>query len=98
MKISFRWLTAVLFLTPLVALAFEPLFDARIDIPAGANPFSVFSADLDGGGDIDLAVTSGFGSTVTILKNNGDGTFQTGVNFFAGADPYSIFCADLDGD
>ena len=36
--------------------------------------------------------------SVSILKNNGDGTFQTKVNYPAGDCPYSLFCADLDGD
>jgi len=61
---------------------------------------SIFAADLDGDGDLDLAVTNytGISSDVSVLKNNGDGTFQTAVNYGVGDDPYSVFCADLDGD
>jgi hypothetical protein len=32
------------------------------------------------------------------LKNNGDGSFQSAVNYGAGAGARSVFCADLDGD
>ena len=35
---------------------------------------------------------------VSILMNNGDGTFQTAVNYGAGDGASVLFCADLDGD
>jgi hypothetical protein len=35
---------------------------------------------------------------VSILKNNGDGTFQPRVDYAAGNGAHSVFCADLDGD
>ncbi|HVP35405.1 MAG TPA: FG-GAP-like repeat-containing protein, partial [Terriglobales bacterium] len=41
----------------------------------------IFCADLDGDGDEDLAVTNAGSNNVSILKNNGDGTFQTAVNY-----------------
>jgi hypothetical protein len=52
---------------------------------------------LDGDSDLDLAVssTSGF---VSILKNNGDGTFQDAISYPSGVNSYIVFCADLDGD
>jgi len=64
---------------------------------AANDPRSVFCADLDGDGDLDLAVAHAFLSKIFVWKNNGDGTFQSVGNFGAeGA--YSVFCADLDGD
>jgi hypothetical protein len=36
--------------------------------------------------------------SVSILKNNGDGTFEPKVSYGAGASPVSVFCVDLDGD
>jgi len=45
-------------LVPANVLAFEPWFDARVDYGAGENPASVFSIDLDGDGDNDLAVAN----------------------------------------
>ena len=53
------------------ALSFEPLFDARIDYGAGQFPVSVFSADLDGDGDYDLAVANAFSDNVSVLMNLG---------------------------
>jgi ankyrin repeat protein len=73
-------------------------FAPAVNYGAGDGPFSVFCADLDGDGDLDLAVANENSDNVSILKNNGDGTFQTAVNYGAGNGPFSVFCADLDGD
>ena len=59
-------------LVPADALAFEPLFDARIDYVAGDTPRSVFSIDLDGDGDDDLAVANYSSNNVSILLNRSD--------------------------
>ena len=37
-------------------------------------------------------------NNVSILKNNGDGTFAAAVNYGVGSSPYSVCAADLDGD
>lgn len=87
----------LLIFVPNVAPAFEPLFGARIDYDAGAGN-SVVCADLDGDTHLDLAVANWGSRNVSILKNNGDGTFQSAVDYPAGEHPASVFCADLDGD
>jgi hypothetical protein len=43
----------------------------------------VVSSDLDGDGDNDLAVANTNSHNASILKNNGDGTFQPAVNYSA---------------
>ena len=76
-------------------------FAPAVNYGAVNNPVSVFCADLDGDTDLDLAVANYFNynvSNVSILKNNGDGTFQTKVDYGVGGGPHSVFCADLDGD
>jgi len=73
-------------------------FAPAVNYPVGNYPTSVFCADLDGDTDLDLAVANDGSDNVSILKNNGDGTYQSAVNYGAGADPWSVFCADLDGD
>ncbi|HEX9913042.1 MAG TPA: FG-GAP-like repeat-containing protein, partial [candidate division Zixibacteria bacterium] len=98
LKIKVFTLFSVLLLIPSTVSAFEPLFDTRIDYGAGDDPYSVFCADLDGDTDLDLAVANYNSGNVSILKNNGDGTFQDTVNYGVGDYPQSIFCADLDGD
>jgi PKD repeat protein len=73
-------------------------FAPAVNYGAGSHPASVFCADLDGDNDLDLAVANNDGGNVSILKNYGDGIFQTAVNYGAGSHPASVFCADLDGD
>ena len=47
---------------------------------------------------LELAFKNHKNDKISILKNNGNGTFQTAVNYGAGDSPVSVFCADLDGD
>ncbi len=66
--------------------------------PVGAGPWSVFSADLDGDGDLDLATASPGSNNVSVLLNNGDGTFAAHSVYPVGDDPVSVLGADLNGD
>jgi hypothetical protein len=81
-----------------MALALEPLFYTRIDYIVGSEPSSVCVADLDGDGIYDLASANSTSNNVSILRGNGDGTFQAPVNYGAGNVPWSVFAADLDND
>ncbi len=64
--------------------------------PAGASPVSVAMADLNGDGKADLAVASGTG--VSVLLNNGNGTFGAPASYGSGTNPVSVAAADLNGD
>ncbi len=62
---------------------------------------TITAADLDGDGKPDLAVTSYelfAKGTLSVLLNQGNGTFGAPVAYKAGDAPYSIAAADLDGD
>jgi len=77
---------------------FGPGYPGDLRYQAGNGPYSVFCADLDADLDQDLAVANRLGNNISILKNNGNGTFQTAVNYTGGNSPQSVYCADLDGD
>jgi FG-GAP-like repeat len=64
--------------------------------PAGASPLSVAMADLNGDGKADLAVASGTG--VSVLLNNGNGTFGAPAGYGSGTSPFSVAAGDLNGD
>jgi hypothetical protein len=69
----------------------------------GSGPQYLCAADLDSDGDEDLAVVNhGLSyspdSTVSILLNNGDGTFAPSARFEAGSNPLGVCGADLDSD
>src|SRR6185437_3799332 len=46
----------------------------------------------------DLAVANGVGNKVSVLLNNGDGTFAQQMDYPAGRDAYWVTAADLNGD
>ncbi|MEB3279567.1 MAG: FG-GAP-like repeat-containing protein [Lyngbya sp.] len=85
----------------------NPNFPQRDDYFVGDRPSGITSADLDGDGDNDLIVGNpGFdaavegsfdGNRISILTNNGDGTFTAPRSIITGLGP-SFIAEDLDGD
>jgi len=65
-----------------------------------SGPRSLFSADFNGDGADDLAVTrqGTYPGYLSVLLNNGDGTFQPAVSYNVGNNPTSVFSADFDND
>ena len=66
--------------------------------PVGNSPRSLCASELDGDGDVDLAVTGNNPGKVWILLNNGDGTFVKDSTYLIGWHPFSICAADFDKD
>jgi hypothetical protein len=91
-------ITFLLFAVTQISYAQGPLFSDPVNYNAGSHPTSVFAIDLDGDGDNDLAAANFTSANVSVLLNNGDGTFQAAVNYEAGHLPVSVFAADLDED
>jgi len=79
-------------------------FAAEDTIPAGFQPTSVRLADLDDDNYPDLIVTNDdvlfpfVGDSISVMLNNGDGTFQSRVSFEVGWDPQECVAIDLSGD
>jgi hypothetical protein len=72
-------------------------FAPPVGYPVGREPIAVTTADFNGDGWSDLAVSKGSGS-LSILLNRGDGTFQDAGSYPAGSLPAGVSSADLDGD
>jgi hypothetical protein len=69
------------------------------DIRTGAGARGTAIADLDGDGAADIAVANSSASSLTILKNNGDGTFpRKGESIRLTGGPYIVAAADFDED
>ena len=69
-----------------------------IQTGGGTSPHTPVAGDLDGDGDIDLAVSLKNVNQVRILVNNGAGSFTLGSVFNVGAEPRTMAIANIDGD
>jgi hypothetical protein len=75
-------------------------FQTPVAYPTGADSRAVATGDFNGDGILDLA-TANFGtstSTISILLGNGDGTFQTHVDYPNGQGLDLLTIADINGD
>src|SRR5215469_15577325 len=73
-------------------------FAAPRSYPVGTSPMAISVGDFNGDGKIDIAVANNGSGDVSILLGNGDGTFQSAVNFSAGNNPKAIAVGDFNGD
>lgn len=64
----------------------------------GSEPRDVAGGDLDGDGDVDLAVALAGGAAVQVLLGDGTGGLSAGERFTVGAAPHAVAIADFDGD
>jgi hypothetical protein len=75
-------------------------FQTRTPISTSANgAWSVYAADLDGDGDLDVLSASFNDDKIAWYKNDGNGGFTEQTAISTSADiAYSVYAADLDGD
>jgi uncharacterized protein (TIGR03437 family) len=76
-------------------------FKAPVNYTVGTQPSSVVVADFNGDGRLDLAISDGDGTApgIAVLLGNGNGTFQTPVNYVPSGNPVrQIAAGDFNGD
>ncbi len=73
-------------------------FSNRLDYTVGDRPSAVACADLNGDSTADLAVTNTNSDNISVLMNNGDGTFTSAVDYSVGDFPVAVTAGDFDGD
>jgi hypothetical protein len=58
----------------------------------------VYPADFEPDGDVDIVVTNWEGDCLSIMANNGDGTFAEAVNYPVADGPHYVAAGDLNND
>ncbi len=76
---------------------FAPIGDSYA-VGRGSNSNVISIADLDGDGAADISVANSQSDTVSVLLNNGAGSFQAGVEYVVGSGPVDVANPDLNGD
>jgi hypothetical protein len=78
-------------------------FRSKVDYATGPQPSSIAIGDLNGDRKADLAIANvgteeKAGTTVSLLLNKGNGSFEAKRDFQAGPAPRSVAIGDLNGD
>jgi len=71
---------------------------AEAAIPIGDDPERLVLTDLNRDGNLDIAVVENEDDFLVVILGNGDGTFQTPINYAIGEDPVDVVAGDLNGD
>lgn len=81
------------------------VFADPVNYVAGSWPYDIVTADLDRDGDVDIAIantgvvsTGYWDGSLSVLLNNGDGTYGTPTNYVAGHAPVCVAAGDVNGD
>jgi len=73
-------------------------FDFGPAIPVGGGAASVAVGDYNGDGFCDLATANYGGGSVTVIVNNGDGSFAIDSTYVVGANPAHLCAGDFNDD
>ena len=71
---------------------------STLSYPVGAGANQLVVADFNGDNIPDLATTNNAANTVSILINNGDGTFRPELEFATGPAPFGLAAVDWNKD
>lgn len=70
----------------------------RADYTTGSGPYEIATGDFNGDGKLDIATANAAVATVSVLLNNGAGSFPTLSNYTTGTAPEGISVGDFNND
>lgn len=73
-------------------------FEPQVEYPTGKMPEGIAAADLTGNGKSDLVTADKEANKVSVLINNGNGTFEAPAEYSTGVGPDAVALADLTGN
>ena len=74
-------------------------FDPEVVVTVGSAPRGMAVLDVDGDADLDIVIALYGESQLTLIRSNGNGTFQTPADFAGGSgDEWGLTAADMDED
>jgi len=76
----------------------DTVFRPHTDYQVGYHPLSVYSADFDNDGNLDLVTANLDASCVSVVLNTGEGLFESHIEYTSSPGPRSIDVADIDFD
>lgn len=76
----------------------NPNFATSLYFPAGGDPFSVRTADLNGDGRRDIVVANNVDNSISVILGDADTTYAYHVDYPAGTTPVSLHVGDVTGD
>ncbi|MBK8366507.1 MAG: VCBS repeat-containing protein [Bacteroidetes bacterium] len=91
-------LNIALLLATASAVKAQVSFAPAVNYGVGTNPRSIFSADFNGDGKMDLVTTNQGGNNVSVLLGSSTGTFASAANYAVGINPEHVFSADFNAD
>jgi len=76
------------------------LFVGKQDYAVGKAPWDPVIADFDGDGDLDIGTANGYSGTISVLDNDGGGSFAAPRTYRFGPSAETVFvkAAELNGD
>ncbi|GHO48928.1 FG-GAP repeat domain-containing protein [Ktedonospora formicarum] len=73
-------------------------FGPEYSYNVGQGPIAVAVGDFTNDGNLDIVTVNALDSTVSVLLNNGDGTFKQHQDYDVGAFPWGVAVGDFNGD
>ena len=73
-------------------------YESSVACDVGFGPSATTSSDLDGDGNLDLAIANFLSDNITLCQGNGDGTFANVATLPGGSGPMDITAEDIDKD